>query len=38
LGTKAFVTGVSAVGSVTRPLIWQQINDNQTPNWVQIAT
>jgi hypothetical protein len=38
LGATVFLTGVSATGSVTTPLIWQQINDNQTPNWVQIAT
>jgi hypothetical protein len=32
------LTGVSATGSVTSPLIWEIIDDNQTPNWVQIPT
>jgi hypothetical protein len=35
-GSNVFVSGVQAVGRVTRPLVWSAINDNQTPNWVQI--
>jgi hypothetical protein len=35
-GARVFLTGVSAIGSVTSPLVWQQINDNQTPNWVPV--
>jgi hypothetical protein len=31
------VTGVSCVASVTSVSVWITINDNQTPNWVEIA-
>jgi hypothetical protein len=36
IGANALVTGVQATGSVTTPLVWGVINDNQTPNWVTI--
>ena len=31
-----YPTGVQATGSVGSALIWGQINDNQTPNWVAV--
>jgi hypothetical protein len=31
------VTGVQALGLVTTPLVWGLINENQTPNWVQVV-
>jgi hypothetical protein len=32
-GSKIYPVGVVGVGVVIRPLVWGQINDNQTPNW-----
>lgn len=32
------VIGVSAIISTTTPLIWQNIDDDQTPNWSEIST
>jgi len=32
-----FVVGVSCTASITSVSIWITINDNQTPNWVEIA-
>jgi len=32
------IIGVSAVGSVATPLVWSDIDDNQTPNWTGIST
>jgi hypothetical protein len=31
------VTGVTAVGRVSRPLVWGLIDTSQTPNWIPIA-
>jgi hypothetical protein len=31
------VVGVSCTASVTSVTVWITINDNQTPNWVEIA-
>jgi hypothetical protein len=31
------VVGVSCIASVTSVSVWITINDNQTPNWVEIA-
>ena len=31
------VTGVSATGQVSRPLVWGLIDTGQTPNWLPIA-
>jgi len=31
------VTGVQAVGRVSRPLVWGLIDTSQTPNWLPIA-
>jgi len=31
------VTGVSATGRVSRPLVWGLIDTSQTPNWLPIA-
>lgn len=36
-GIGVFVVGVSGTASVTSLSVWITINDNQTPNWVQIA-
>lgn len=33
-----FPIGVQAAAQVRTPLVWSIINDNQTPNWVQIPT
>lgn len=30
------LVGVQAVGTVTRPLVWSAINDNQIPDWTEI--
>jgi hypothetical protein len=35
--TKRVVTGVLLTLSLTSPLIWGMINENQTPGWVQIT-
>ena len=32
-----FVVGVSGTASITSVSVWITINDNQTPNWVEIA-
>jgi hypothetical protein len=32
-----FVVGVSCTASITSVSVWITINDNQTPNWVEIA-
>jgi len=32
-----YVVGVSGVASVTSVSVWITINDNQTPNWLEIA-
>jgi hypothetical protein len=34
---EVFVVGVSGTASVTSVTVWITINDNQTPNWVDIA-
>jgi hypothetical protein len=36
-GIGVFVVGVSCTASVTSIAVWITINDNQTPNWVEIA-
>jgi hypothetical protein len=40
IDAKASVTliGVSAVGAVSSPLVWEIIDDDQTPNWTGINT
>ena len=35
-GITVIPTGVSGIGNVTTPLIWQIINDTQNPNWTII--
>ena len=35
--TPVNVVGVSGTASVTSVTVWITINDNQTPNWVEIA-
>ena len=35
-GITVIPTGVSGIGNVTTPLIWQRINDTQNPNWTII--
>lgn len=37
IGTNVSLVGVSGTASVTSLSVWITINDNQTPNWVQIA-
>lgn len=34
--TKGVVTGVLLTISLTSPLVWEQINNDQSPNWVEI--
>ena len=34
--TSGIVTGVLLTISLSSPLVWQQINDDQSPNWVEI--
>ena len=31
------LTGVSATGELGKPFKWQEIDDNQTPNWSEVA-
>ena len=33
-----YLTEVSATGFVAKPLVWGQINENQTPNWIPVVT
>tara|TARA_R100001510_G_scaffold54938_2_gene58230 strand:+ start:1504 stop:1758 length:255 start_codon:yes stop_codon:yes gene_type:complete len=35
-GITVIPTGVSATGQITEPLIWEVINDAQTPGWTII--
>ena len=37
VGIPVYVVGVSGTASVTSVAVWITINDNQTPNWVEIA-
>jgi hypothetical protein len=37
VGIPVNVVGVSGTASVTSVAVWITINDNQTPNWVEIA-
>ena len=31
------LTGVSATGELGTPFKWQEVDDNQTPNWTEVA-
>lgn len=34
--TKGIVTGVLLTIGLSSPLVWEQVNDDQSPNWVEI--
>ena len=31
------ITGVAATGEVGSPFKWQEVDDDQTPNWTEVA-
>ena len=34
---QCYFTGVSATGELGKPFKWQEIDDNQTPNWSEVV-